>query len=667
MWLMCGVDGVWCVVFVDCVMQVYNFGWWDDCVYYYVVCECGDQVFGFGECVGEFDCMGVCFEMCNIDVMGYSVKYMDLLYKYILFYIIWLFDVCQGFGLFYDMLLDCLFDMGCEFDNYYGLYCYFVVEYGDFDYYFIVLFDMLFVVVWCFMWLIGCLVCMLKWGFGYLGLMMSYIDVLDVQQQMNQFVEQCDVYDILCDLFYLLLGYMLIGVKCYVFNWNCDKFFDVKGFVQYYCDYGICLCVNIKLCLLCDYLVFDDVVQCGLLICLVFGEFVWVQFWDEVGVYFDFMQLDVYCWWCEQVMLVLLEYGIELIWNDNNEYEIWLFDVIVYGFGQLFLVCEVKVLQMMLMMCVLCDVQCVYVLVWWLFFVLCFGGVGMQCYVQMWFGDNYMLWEMLCYNLKMGFGFVLLGVLNIGYDIGGFFGFVLLFELLLCWVQFGIFMLCFSIYLWNDDGIVNELWMYLEIIVQIVLLIKQCYWLLLYFYYLLWLLMMCYEFVLWLMFVDFFGDVCCYDVCDDMMFGDVLLVVLVVDFGQIECMVYLLLGVCWICCVSVQLFDGGVSVMLFVLFDMLVMLLCEGCVLLLNVVEQYFGVCVDMCGFFVVLWIEDGVVYGECVEDDGEMEVWCDGEYGLWCIEIGCEVFGVFGVLVCWDGWLVCLVECVEILLFVLL
>ena len=97
-------------------------------------------------------------------------------------------------------------------------------------------------------------------------------------------------------------------------------------------------------------------------------------------------------------------------------------------------------------------------------------------------------------------------------------------------------------------------------------------------------------------------------------------------------------------------FDGGASVTLPAPLDSPVMLLREGRVLPLNVAEQHFGARADTRGFLVAPRIEDGVAYGECVEDDGETEAWRDGEYGLWRIETGREASGAFGVSVRWDG-----------------
>ena len=207
----------------------------------------------------------------------------------------------------------------------------------------------------------------------------------------------------------------------------------------------------------------------------------------------------------------------------------------------------------------------------------------------------------------------------------------------------------FSIHSWNDDGTVNEPWMYPEITAQIASLIKQRYRLLPYLYHLLWLSTTRYG-VLRPTFADFPGDARCYDECDDMMLGDALLVAPVVDPGLTARTVYLPSGARWMCCASAQAFDGGASVTLPAPLDSPVMLLREGRVLPLNVAEQHFGARADTRGFLVAPRIEDGVAYGECVEDDGETEAWRDGEYGLWRIETGREASGAFGVSVRWDG-----------------
>ncbi len=92
---------------------------------------------GLGERAGTMDRANQCYEMRNIDTMGYSASTTDPLYKHIPFYVTLHPKTLTGFGLFYDTLADCRFDMGRELDNYHGHDRHFIAEHGDLDYYFI--------------------------------------------------------------------------------------------------------------------------------------------------------------------------------------------------------------------------------------------------------------------------------------------------------------------------------------------------------------------------------------------------------------------------------------------------------------------------------------------------------------------------------------------------
>jgi alpha-glucosidase len=86
----------------------------------------------------------------------------------------------------------------------------------------------------------------------------------------------------------------------------------------------------------------------------------------------------------------------------------------------------------------------------------------------------------------MGAGLSLSGVSNTGHDVDGFSGPAPIPELLLRWVQFGIFMPRFAINSWNDDGTLNEPWMHPEITPHVSRLLKLRYRLTPYFYDLRW-------------------------------------------------------------------------------------------------------------------------------------------------------------------------------------
>ena len=622
--------GQWQAVLHDRATQAYNFGYWDEQVYHYVRREPGEMYFGLGERAGDTNRAHQRYEMRNIDAMGYSARTTDPLYKHIPFYVTWHPENGTGFGLFYDTLSDCSFDMGRELDNYHGLYRYFVAPHGDLDYYFIASPDTPLDATRRFTWMTGRPAWMPKWGLGYSGSTMTYTDAPNAQEQMGEFIKGCRAHDILCDSFHLSSGYTSIGPKRYVFNWNTDKFPDARGFVQSYLDAGIRLCPNIKPCLLQDHPKFAEAKEAGLLICDDKGEPAWVQFWDEVGAYLDFTNPKTLDWWKANVKSALLDYGMASTWNDNNEFEVWTPNAFAHGFGKKAPIREAKVLHTMLMMRASREAQLEYAPRRRPFLVSRSGGVGMQRYVQTWSGDNYTSWETLRYNLKMGLGLALSGVSNIGHDIGGFAGPAPSPELLVRWVAFGVFMPRFSIHSWNDDKTVNEPWMYPQVTSQIASLIKLRYRLIPYLYELLWQSTQAYEPVLRPTFAEFPADRRCYEECDDMMLGTSLLVAPTVEEGQTERTVYLPAGQRWVSYWSGEAFDGGQTVTLPAPWDQPAMLIREGGVIALNVAEQHFDQRADQRGFLVVPMAGSGEAVGGSIEDDGETEAWRNGEHGRW-------------------------------------
>ncbi|RAS39063.1 TIM-barrel domain-containing protein [Paraburkholderia bryophila] len=644
-------EDVWQRVMSDRKTQAYNFGWWDQRVYHYVERRKDEIYVGLGERAGTLDRANQSYEMRNIDAMGYSARSTDPLYKHIPFYVTWQPEASTGFGLFYDTLADCRFDMGRELDNYHGHYRHFVAEHGDLDYYFIASAGTPLHAVRRFTWLTGRPAWLPKWGLGYSGSTMSYTDAPDAQQRMGEFIAQCREHDVLCDSFHLSSGYTSIGAKRYVFNWNHEKFPDIDGFVQSYLDHGVRLCANIKPCLLQDHPAFDEVAQAGLLIESRDGDPAWVQFWDEVGAYLDFTNPDTIAWWKSRVKDSLLKHGIAATWNDNNEFEIWSPDAIAHGFGHAYPAHQAKVLQTQLMMRASHEAQREHAPERRPFLVSRAGGVGMHRYVQTWSGDNYTSWETLRFNLKMGLGLAMSGVSNSGHDIGGFSGPAPGPELFARWVAFGIFLPRFSIHSWNDDGTVNEPWMHPEVTQQVAALIKLRYRLIPYLYELLWQSHSAYEPVLRPLFAEFPHDPRCLADGDDMMLGSQMLVAPVVEAGQTTRDVYLPDGARWVSYWSGERFDGGQTVTLPAPFEQPVVLLREGCVIALNVAEQHFGHAADERAFIAVPPVGAGIARGGCVEDDGESEAWRDGAQGRWHVTLTGDA-NTLQVAIEREGWM---------------
>ena len=452
-------DG-WQTMAVDRPTQAYDFGWWDGAVHHYLARQPGERFYALGERSGSMDRAGRRFRLTNLDAMGYDAETGDPLYKHIA-YVLAADANGRCHGEFYDNTSDMMFDLGAELDNYHGHYRHVRAEAGDLDLWMIAGPDPL-AVTRRFTWLTGRPALMPRWSLGYSGSTMSYTDAPDAQAQMARFLAQLEQHDIGCASFHLSSGYTSIGPKRYVFHWNHDKFPDPAAFVQSYLDAGVRLVPNIKPVLLRDHPRFAEVAAKRLFIADATGEPTELQYWDETGSALDFTNPDTAAWWRDQVTQALLRYGMSATWNDNNECEVWDARAMVAGFGSPRPASEVRPLHALLMMRASRAAQIADAPDDAPYVVTRAGMAGLHRYAQTWTGDNFTCWKTLRYNLKMGLGLALSGVSNMGHDVGGFAGPKPDRELFVRWVQAGVLMPRFSIHSWNDDGTINEPWMYPE-------------------------------------------------------------------------------------------------------------------------------------------------------------------------------------------------------------
>lgn len=508
-------------------------------VYHYLERNLDEQYYGLGEKSGNVDKHGKRYRMMSLDPMGYDAEFTDPLYKHIPFYITRNMNTGISFGIFYDNLSTSIFDMGNELDNYHGFYRYYNAEDGDLDYY-IILGPNVKNVTQRFSWLTGKTIFMPKWSIGYSGSTMSYTDAPNAQEQLQHFIKDCETHDIPCDSFQLSSGYTSIGNKRYVFNWNYDKVPTPKELSKTFMDNGLRLCANIKPALLIDHPMFKELKENNMFVLNEeANEPEIAQFWDELGAYLDFTNPDSYDWWKSQVTEKLLEYGIECTWNDNNEYEIWNGNAKANGFGDEINISQIRPLQSLLMMKASYEAQKEYAPDKRPYLISRSGCPGMQRYVQTWSGDNRTSWKTIKYNIKMGIGLSLSGVYNTGHDVGGFSGPAPDPEMLVRWVQNGIFHPRFTIHSWNDDATVNEPWMYPEVTSYIRTLIKFRNRITPYIYNLLYRAHKHYEPMLRPTFYEFENDANTFKENDDFMLGDSMLVASVVEKEKYQREVYL--------------------------------------------------------------------------------------------------------------------------------
>jgi alpha-glucosidase len=534
----------WQVMAQDRPTQAYNFGWWDEQVHHYTARRTGERYYGLGERSGNMARNGRRFRLINLDPMGYDAAHSDPLYKSIPYILVAQADgACHG--VYYDNSAPSCFDFGAELDNYHGAYRHYAAQGGDLDLYMIAGPDPL-AVTQRFTWLTGRPAFMPRWALDYSGSTMSYTDAPDAQVQMQRFLEQLEAHDMGCGSFHLSSGYTSIDDKRYVFHWNSNKFPHPQAFVADYAKAGVRLVANIKPMLLHDHPLFKQAAAAGLLVADDAGEPVEVQFWDALGAALDFTNPATQAWWRAQVETHLLAYGIAATWNDNNEFEIWDSAARAHGFGTQRTAAETRVLQPLLMMRASRAAQIAHSPTKRPYVVTRAGMAGMQRYAQTWSGDNRTSWETLRYNLKMGLGLALSGVSNSGHDVGGFAGAKPDAELFIRWVQAGILMPRFSIHSWNDDGSVNEPWMYPEALPAIRALMALRQLLTPFFYDLMWRYHAAYEPMLRPLWLDHPQDAACWEEGDDHMLGRNLLVALVVEQGARERFVRVPAGGEWV-------------------------------------------------------------------------------------------------------------------------
>jgi alpha-glucosidase len=324
-----------------------------------------------------------------------------------------------------------------------------------------------------------------------------------------------------------------------VFTWNRGKFPDPRRLVDKFRRAQIRLVANIKPCLLDDHPAFAEVAAHGAFVSNArTGKPSLSQFWDGEGAHVDFTHPDGVRWWQESLTRQLLDYGI-LGWNDNNEYEIWDEEAAAHGFAQPIPIACSRPLQPLLMTRTTYEAQARRFPDERVFTVTRAGPPGVQRYAQTWSGDNTTSWRTLRWNIRMGLTMSLSGMFNTGHDVGGFAGPVPDPELLVRWVQSGVFSPRFIMNSWKSGGVTNTPWLHRSVLPIIRDWIRLRYRLLPYLYTLYWRAAHFGEPMLRPLFYDFDDDTRAFADSDDFMLGPNLLVASVVEAGQRERSVYL--------------------------------------------------------------------------------------------------------------------------------
>lgn len=509
-----------------------------------------DHFYGFGEKTGHLDKKGRRMRMSPKDAIGHDPETGDPMYKHIPFYIRIHEKQRHALGMFYHNSYDSVFDMGQELSGYWERYCYYQTDGGDIDL-FLLNGPRMSDVLERYTWLTGRSAMPTKQSLGYCASTMYYAELEEhCDQEIYRVIDKHEKEKILIDNFWLASGYTS-GEEDnlrYVFNWNKKRFPDPKAFFEEMRARGINVIPNLKPGILKRHPYKDLFEERNVFIKTPDGrEDYYGRWWGGTGRFFDFTGEAGRSTWKQLLKENVLELGAKTVWNDNCEMDGVEDREAQCDFeGKKGTMAELKILHSNLMAYVgkqaLAEVypgERPYI-------INRAGFAGIQRYAQVWGGDNLTDWRTVKFNIATILGMGLSGCANMGCDIGGFAGPAPEGELLLRWIQNGIFQPRFCLNSANNDNTVTQPWMYGEYLDNIRDAFAQRYRMLPYLYSLM------YEanqngMPVWRpLFLEFPDDPACYgDKNLTFMFGRSILVANVVEKGAKTRTIYLPAGSRW--------------------------------------------------------------------------------------------------------------------------
>lgn len=506
----------------------------------------GDEKFyGLGDKTGHLNKRNYYYEMWNTDDPSPHVESFKSLYKSIPFFIT--LREKDVFGIFFDNTFKSYFDMGKENSKYY----YFAADDGNLDYYFIGGSSVKDVLTG-YTNLTGKTPLPQMWTLGYHQSRWSYVPECRVKEIAKIFREK----DIPCDTIHLDIDYM---DNFKVFTWDKEKFKDEKKALKELREKGF------KVVTIIDpgvkkekgYEIYETGLKNDYFATDKDGITYVNKVWPGDAVFPDFSNEDTRKWWGEN-QKIMLDSGVAGIWNDMNEPASFngpLPDDIQFkNEGRNTDHTEIHNVYGHLMAKATFDGIKKYSGKR-PFIITRAAYAGTQKYSTVWTGDNQSLWEHLRMAVPMLLNLGMSGISFCGTDVGGF-GFDCTGELLSRWVQVG----CFTPLFRNHSSIQTrdqEPWAFDEETLNINRkYIKLRYKLLPYIYDLMWKgestglpvmrpLVMHYE-----------HDSNVYEINDEFMFGENILVAPVVEQGKKVRTVYLPEGR-WIDYWTKEVIEGG--------------------------------------------------------------------------------------------------------------
>ena len=509
-----------------------------------------DHFYGFGEKTGYLDKKGRRLRMSPKDAIGHDPEHGDPMYKHIPFYIRVNEEDAHAIGLFYHNSYDSVFDMGQELSGYWERYCYYQTDGGDIDL-FLINGPEMSSVIDRYTMLTGRSALPTKQSLGYCASTMYYAELeKNCDEEIYQVIDKHEKEQILIDNFWLASGYSS-GEEDnlrYVFHWNHKRFPDPKEFFEKMNQRGINVIPNLKPGILKNHPYMELFEKNDVFIKTPDGDGDYYgRWWGGEGRFFDFTNPKAREVWKDFLEEHILQMGTKTVWNDNCEMDgVEDRDARCDFEGVGGNMAELKILHSNLMAFLakqaIADVypgERPYI-------INRAGYAGIQRYAQVWGGDNLTDWRTVKFNIATIMGMGLSGCANMGCDIGGFAGGAPEAELLLRWIQNGIFQPRFCLNSANNDNTVTQPWMYEETIEYVRAAYAQRYRMLPYLYSLMYEASVNGMPAMRPLFLEFPEDKKCYsDENMTFMFGKSVLVANVVEPGVKTRTIYLPAGCRW--------------------------------------------------------------------------------------------------------------------------
>ncbi|KAF2194412.1 glycoside hydrolase family 31 protein [Zopfia rhizophila CBS 207.26] len=285
---------------------------------------------GLGEKPAPMDLSNRHFVLSATDCFGYDVHRTDPMYKHVPLLINTTQEGC--IGIFSTSHARGFYSVGSEMDGMWGRFKVYRQEYGGMEEYLIVG-RTLKEVVRIYADLVGYPLLVPRWAFGYIagGMKYSMLDVPRASDALMDFAKKLKDHDIPCSAFQMSSGYTVAETEPKtrnVFTWNRHRFPDPKGFIDAYHAEGIRLIANVKPYVLSNHPEYEMLKNAGAFFTdPVTGKSGTARLWSAgggesgIGGHIDFTSSAGYQWWYEGIR-ALKRVGIDSVWNDNNEYTI---------------------------------------------------------------------------------------------------------------------------------------------------------------------------------------------------------------------------------------------------------------------------------------------------------------------------------------------------------